>query len=656
MDFFGQQDRAKANTLKLFLLFCLAVVSIVLGIFVVISLWAEGVTEMQSLAWTPKLAIEVSLVVGTIVGISSLLRIGQLKEGGKVIAESLGGRKINHQTQIPNHRRILNVVSEMAIASGTPVPPVYLIKEDGINAFAAGFSPSDAVIGITRGCSEKLNREQLQGVVAHEFSHILNGDMRLNIRLAGIIYGITSLSEIGRALMRATRHSSRRSSKENNPAAFLAIAGTAFFFFGLIGSFFGSLIRAAVSRQREFLADAAAVQFTRNPSGIAGALKRIGGFSKGSELQNSASSEFSHLFFNSALSSHFATHPPLRERIKRLDPNWKYKYPKTNEIEEKADALAEGITPPEAIASFIGTEPKSSASDLPTTPSSLTDEPLNGNLEELLDAPGEKEVEHAVQLLSALPSDLLGLAREPHGACSIVSGLLLHPKPSVRERQIAILRTFGEAGFLEESVLTQPKLDQLSSEEKLVLLEESVGSLNQLSHAQIRKFSKLTEELINADHQVDLFEWTLHKIIQDFVLRKISPHVSLHGNVSIRRRLPECSTALGALAHFGQENKDPISAFEKGFGRINRKRPINLPPARKCGLEQLDKALVRLGQMTPMAKRSFLDACRETIEHDGKTTEIELQILRGLAAALSCPLKLIKRKEKAEREKSANRS
>ena len=253
-----------------------------------------------------------------------------------MIAEALGGRKINHQTQSPNHRRILNVVSEMAIASGTPVPPVYLIKEDGINAFAAGFSPSDAVIGITQGCSEKLNRDQLQGVVAHEFSHILNGDMRLNIRLTGIIYGITCLSDIGRALMRATRHSSRRNSKGNDGAAAIALVGMAFFLIGLIGSYFGSLIRAAVSRQREFLADAAAVQFTRNPEGIAGALKRIGGFTKGSGLKHSTPSEFSHLFFTSALS--ICNSPALKDRITRLDPHWKYKYPKTDQIKEEADA------------------------------------------------------------------------------------------------------------------------------------------------------------------------------------------------------------------------------------------------------------------------------------------------------------------------------
>lgn len=641
MDFFGQQDRAKTNTKKLVALFCFAVAAIIGAIFALLSFLAEGRSEFKSIAWTPEFALQISLFVGILVGLSSLVRISQLKGGGKVIAEALGGRKINHQTQSPNHRRILNVVSEMAIASGTPVPPVYLMKEDGINAFAAGFSPSDAVIGITQGCSEKLSRDQLQGVVAHEFSHILNGDMRLNIRLTGIIYGITCLSDIGRGLMRATRHSSRRNSKGNDGAAAIALAGMAFFLIGLIGSYFGSLIRAAVSRQREFLADAAAVQFTRNPAGIAGALKRIGGFTKGSGIKHSATSEFSHLFFTSALSSHFATHPPLEDRITRLDPHWKYKYPKTDQIQEEADALVEGISPLEATASFSGSDPKSSASELPPD-SETSQKPSKENLKAALDLPGEKEVKQAVHLLSSLPPELLGLAREPHGACSVVSGVLLHPKDSVRERQVSILQSLGEAGVPEESLHAKPRLDPLTCEQKLALLEECMGSLNQLSDLQLKKFRKLTEELINADNQVDLFEWTLHKIIEDFMIRKLSPHTPLHGNVSLRRRLPECSTALGALAHFGQENEDPLPAYEKGFRALNRKRPVSLPPLKKCGLEQLDKALVRLTQMTPLAKRSFFEACLKTIEYDGKKTGIELQILRGLAAALSCPLRLFK--------------
>ena len=642
MDFFGQQDRAKTNSKKLVALFCFAVAAIIAAIFALLSYLAEGIPELESRSWTPKFAFEVSIAIGAFIGLATIMRISQLKGGGKVVAEALGGHKINHQTQSPNHRRILNVVSEMAIASGTPVPPVYLIKEDGINAFAAGFSPSDAVIGITQGCSEKLNREQLQGVVAHEFSHILNGDMRLNIRLTGIIYGITCLSEIGRTLMRATRYSSRRSSKKNDGTAYIAMIGVAFFLIGMIGSFCGSLIRAAVSRQREFLADAAAVQFTRNPGGIAGALKRIGGFTKGSGLKHSATSEFSHLFFTSALSSLFATHPPLKDRITRLDPHWKFSYPKTDQIEEKADAQVEGITPIVATASFSRSDQINSPADLSVHDSETSHQPQKEKLKTALDLPGEKEVKQAVHLLSSLPPELLGLAREPHGACSVVSAVLLHSKDSVRERQVSILKSLGVAGVTEESMHAKPKLDPLTCEQKLALLEECMGSLNELSDVQLKKFRKLTEELIIADNEVDLFEWTLHKIIDDFMIRKLSPHTPLHGNVSLRRRLSECSTALGALAHYGQENKDPLPSYEKGFRALNRKRPVSLPPIKKCGLEQLDKALVRLTQMTPLAKRSFLEACLKTIEHDGKKTGIELQILRGLAAALSCPLRLFK--------------
>ena len=217
----------------------------------------------------------------------------------------------------------------MAIASGTPTPPVYMMQEEpGINAFAAGFTPSDAVVGVTRGCVGQLSRDELQGVIGHEFSHILNGDMRLNIRLMGVLFGILVVGLIGSILLRSSLYGSAlqsRSSRGNSTQVLLIIGGV-LMLVGFIGTLVGNLIKASVSRQREFLADASAVQFTRNPSGIAGALKKIGGFEAGSEMMNPHAPESSHMFFGRAVSSGFnslfATHPPLEERIARLDSSW----------------------------------------------------------------------------------------------------------------------------------------------------------------------------------------------------------------------------------------------------------------------------------------------------------------------------------------------
>ena len=334
MDFFEQQDQARAKTGTLVFYFLMAVVCIIIAIFALFSTVFMQMEEYRSLAWSIDLALMTTFGTVSVVALASLGRIASLSSGGSTVAEALGGKLISPNTGNPFERRILNVVEEMAIASGTPVPPVYLMEEEGINAFAAGFAPRDAVIGITRGCATKLTRDQLQGVVAHEFSHILNGDMRINIRLTGVLFGIVFLARIGEIMLYAGRGSShRRRSKDDGGGAFVLI-GIGLVVIGLIGGFFGSLIRAAVSRQREFLADAAAVQFTRNPDGIAGAQTNRWIFLR-VEHRGCGAKDFSHMFFGSAMSSMFATHPPLPVRILRIDPNWKNTYPNTDEISEQ---------------------------------------------------------------------------------------------------------------------------------------------------------------------------------------------------------------------------------------------------------------------------------------------------------------------------------
>ncbi len=288
--------------------------------------------------WHPEFFIVTSGSVLLVITIGSLYKMTMLSGGGESVALALGGRKVPANTRDLAERILLNVVEEMALASGTPVPPVYIMDdEEGINAFAAGTTPQNAVIGITRGAILTLKRDELQGVIAHEFSHILNGDMRLNIRLMGLLHGILVLALIGYMVLRIVgnspgRVSTRRSSDDNKGAGGLILAilaaGVALLIIGYVGVFFAHLIKSAVSRQREFLADASAVQFTRNPSGIADALKKIGGWSKSSKITSPRAEESSHMFFGSAMMlSFFATHPPLAQRIQRIDPNFKGNFP-----------------------------------------------------------------------------------------------------------------------------------------------------------------------------------------------------------------------------------------------------------------------------------------------------------------------------------------
>lgn len=346
MDFFERQDQARRSTRRLIAYFMLAVVLIVASIYIAViaivyAFSVNRVLERPFQWWDPDMLLWVTGATVSVVVIGSLYKIFALSQGGEVVARWLGGRLIDSDTPKPQERRLLNVVEEMAIASGISVPSVFLLEEEkSINAFAAGFTPADAVIGVTSGTLQILSRDELQGVIAHEFSHILNGDMRLNIRLIGVLNGILMIAMIGYGILRGTRTSS---SKKNGGAAVL-LFGAALLIIGYVGVFFGKLIKSAVSRQREFLADASAVQFTRNPDGIAGALKKIGGLAHGSRIANSKAEEASHLFFSNGMHgkaspflsmrnrtppvltqsafSFMATHPPLETRIKRIDPSF----------------------------------------------------------------------------------------------------------------------------------------------------------------------------------------------------------------------------------------------------------------------------------------------------------------------------------------------
>ena len=318
MNFYEHQDRAQRRTKIIVFLFALAVLCIVAIV---------GIPVGFATDWSPEAVGTTVVLCVLVVGIATLVKLSQLRSGGQGVAVMLGGTELQREGSTKTERRVQNIVEEMAIASGMPVPPIYIIEDDGINAFAAGWSADDAVIGVTRGCIEQLNRDELQGVIAHEFSHISHGDMRINIRLIGVIFGIMALGLTGWILVRfvgpaVLRASSRSRSKEGAGGAGIGLGiivfGLVLALCGAIGTFFGRLIQAAVSRQREFLADASAVQFTRNPRGIGGALRKIGGMTP---LKNITSDvgQCNHMFFSQAMNAVFASHPPIAERIARVE-------------------------------------------------------------------------------------------------------------------------------------------------------------------------------------------------------------------------------------------------------------------------------------------------------------------------------------------------
>lgn len=621
MNFFESQAAAKRSTARLVVLFALAVLSLVLVTNLLAAL-AFGAADPRpggpAVDW-PRVAV-VSGAVLTVVLAGSLYRIGTLSGGGARVAEMMGGRLLLAGSGNPRERRTLNVVEEMAIASGTPVPPVYLIEEDGINAFAAGYSPSDAVIGLTRGAVETLDREQLQGVVAHEFSHILHGDMRINIRLMGVLFGITALGAVGYHLLRGAAFSRR-----SKGAGGIMLLGLGVLAAGYAGVFFGNLIKAAVSRQREYLADASAVQFTRNPNGIAGALMRIARHERGSRIDHPAGAEISHSLFGegarSALRGLYATHPPLDDRIRAILPHWDGGY----------DLIARRGTPPPAPEAGGAPRPSRTAA----AGAALAAAALAEGMIERTGRPEGADIARAAAAREALPAALLDAAREPSGARAVVYLQALARTDPVRRRQLNLLEHSADAGVRRELERLLRRAEPAGPAQRLALIEIAIASLRQLSPRQYSLFRSNFNEMIALDGKVSLPEWTLQKIVFHhldavFGLRR----ASAAGGKGLAGRRESAAVLLSVLARAG--GRDPETALAAAAERLGM--PLALLPAQEINYERLDRALAELGRLDPRRKPALLRACAACVAADGEVRPIEAELVRAIAAVLDCPM------------------
>ena len=635
-DFFERQDIARRNTGRLVLLFVLAVLAIMVSIDLLLAAtmgYLSRDPETGAIDWS--LAGDLQLVgiavVGTlvVVGGGSLFKIAQLRGGGRVIAEELGGRRLNPDTSVPAERQLLNIVEEMAIASGTPAPPVYLLaEEDGINAFAAGFTINDAVIGVTRGAIERLPRDELQGVIAHEFSHILNGDMRLNIRLIGLLNGILIIGILGYFMFRISAFSGhRRSSRDSSPLPLLAL-GAGLMVVGFVGTLFGNLIKAGVSRQREFLADASAVQFTRQPAGIAGALKRIGGFLSGSTVKSPNAPEASHMFFGRATSGFsglFATHPPLAERIRKLEPSW------NGEFAKEAPRADRAVAPHLAAAGVAG-----------LAGAEAVDRSAAESVTSAVDHIGQPSTAHlhyAARLVEGLPSAIVGAAREPYGARALVYALLIDRQVEAREVQIAHLSRAADPGVYKETLKLLPRVESLDARVRLPLVDIALPALRALTDAQCQQFKQNVAELVEADQTIDLFEWALQRILlHDLEAQRFNVTPGRVRYRKLHRLQPHYELLLSTLAHTGHRDE---AAAEEAFRQAARHVELPRPRFRRgeeCGLEAVEAALTVLEEAAPRVKRQVLRAAAACIAADRKITIAEAELLRAMSASLGCPM------------------
>jgi len=627
MDFFGHQDQARKASKRLVWLFAAAVVCIIALIYLAatVTLVATNASDQDLLNW-PLLGIVAGGVV-VVVGGAVLYKTSSLRSGGSAVAEMLGGRLVEIDTKDPQERVLLNVVAEMSIASGVPVPDVYVMdNEAGINAFAAGWSHSDAAIAVTRGGLEAFTRDELQGVIAHEFSHVFHGDMRLNIRLMGALFGIICVAILGRILARSGYYSGGGRSRNKNSGGIM-VFGLALIAIGYIGVFFARLIQAAVSRQREFLADAAAVQYTRNPRGIGMALARIGGLT--SKIESAHAEETSHMMFAngvSGLSGALATHPPLTQRIERVLPGFlKHAQQEPNLVAAAAETPVSSQFAGGAVAGLAGT----------TTPAKLL---------ATVGDPQPRHVEAAQQLLKSLPLDLSVATHEPPRAPSIIYALLLDQDATERDKQMQSLAelTDDNPAIAHDTQSCHLEIRKLDPRLRLPLVELTMPALRRLPNADRVKLRKVARELALADEHLSTFEFALLKALERHIRTDNERNVRPPGRpLSLRQCAEDAGLVLSAIAHAGAngDQDEAAAAFARGRDALSLD-DIRITDHQRAKPLHLDETINKLARLSPTAKRNLITACAEVAAHDGVLTAEEVDLVRALGDLWDCPVPL----------------
>jgi Zn-dependent protease with chaperone function len=629
-DFFEQQEQARKATFRLVVLYVLGVigtcVTLHLGISAALSFTSSShesssfnVTSFLEFAFNPLFALFTLGITSLIIVLSSLYKMASLRAGGSVVAQEMGGREILNSSQDVLERRLLNVVEEMAIASGIAMPRVFVLdQEPGMNAFAAGFSSKDAAVAVTRGLLEIVQRDELQAVIAHEFSHVLNGDMRLNIRLVGILYGIFALAILGRVLIEiGLRSSSRSTSRKNNSLAALAVVGFVCWLVGQIGFFFGRLIQSSISRQREFLADASAVQFTRNPLGLANALKLIG--AAGSRLGSPNTSEVSHMLFASGLESMFATHPPIVSRIRRLDNQFDGNFTETRQLLGRRQAALAAI------------------------PS--------------LDQDDAEMVGSAYALAWLQNSEREALS-DPVEAVACICGALVSEDEELRDRQMALLPFIsGQEEILRQKTdVWRLNMHSWSASQRRKTCELAVSALRNESHGLRTRLATAIDAISCADEVVEAFEFAISCMIRRRLLPDNSIEKARRPPVPPRQIVDEIVEVLSAIALHGTNDETrQRPAFEAGCKRLlSFIGPVDGKALKQTiDSDKLDRALHELEGLAPLMKREFMQACEIIILNDGEISETEETFLFAIADAIDAIGWNATLLEKAEKKMSA---
>ena len=622
-NFFAQQARARSHTGRLGLLFALGLLTLAVIVHAVVAAGSYYATPPKErppgINWFDPVLLLISFgIVFGVVATAIVFMVSQLGEGGRSVAMMLGGSEMARTDASLAERRLLNVVEEMSLAAGVPVPPTFVMKnEPAINAFAAGFGPRDAVVVVSAGCLQHLTRDELQGVVAHEFSHIFNGDMRRNLKLFAAIFGLSAMGWVGLQLVRVMGNS-KSNSDDKGGGALLLVIGIALLVIGGVGVAFGRLMQAAISRQREYLADATAVQYTRNPEGIGGALLKIGGLDSGSTLRAPKAEGVQHMFFDGASNSFASlldTHPPLRERVRRVLPNFDGKFPHVAASQRAEDAPEK----PKSAAGMPGGF--NLPGGLPTVAVLAT-----------ADAPPNR----AAGLRDRVPDKLRRAAAEPFTARSLVFALVLDADHEIRQRQIDAAQRNLMPAERDEMARVFLATRDLEDDLRLPLLDLAAPALRRMSRRQYEEFRATLQALIEADGKMSLFEFALATAVEDQLDGAFGRPENLEfldsGDLDT-----DAANILATLARQAGTDADVIGAYSAGRASYAPAGNFPAEPGPALGGEEFRRTLLKFGRGEDAPAAQLMTACRAAVEADGRVVPREAELVRAIGSLLGLP-------------------
>ena len=629
VSFFAQQERARRASRTLVVLYVLSVAAIVASV--------NGLAALFCLVFSYETSAILYLIasLGTlaVIALGTLEILARLSLGQAELAALLAGRPIGRGSRRDDEQRLVNIVDELSIACGLAAPPLYVLnREPGINAFAAGASPSQAVIIVTQGALEQLSRDELQAVIAHEFSHILHGDISLNLRAVYVLQGIVFLSAIGRFMMQYYSGAGTEDGRRFFHVP-LAVVGAGLFAIGAVGLLFCRIIQASIARERENLADASAVRFTRNADALCGALARIRVNGEGSRVRNWHADALAHMLFAPAspnwLRSLIATHPPIEERMRRINPHAapafyfeRARRPRAQENKREPEKGTEQARKNEGPRTIV--------------PKRLTD------VAALIATIGEPDAAHlayAAGLLAYLAPPVRDALRDPIGAQAAMIGCVLEEEMTNRTRQLEALRALGLEELARKAELLAPHLRQLDRAYRLPLVALAVPALKSLDEAARGAFLAALRGTLQADQRLTLSEFVLATIL-DWTL---GPRARRSGQVRYRacaELAAETALVLSLLAQAGAAgggDGSAQSAFDRG------REALAMPALGLAGrdalhLAQVSEALERMSVLAPLEKQRLIAGFAATVEADGEVRLLEHELLRAVACALDCPM------------------